>query len=190
MVGVEFEFYCMSSDFMANFILPASWKIIAEKIEHQYELISPPTEIDEALSSLEPILEDFKVANVVHLDSNCGLHVHIDCSRKSISQLADILKYYWIAEGFNFERFSTLRENDFCLKLSSLITLQQLTHGKLFSSSYRDLIFNFPTLNKGAAINLLALEKFGTLEFRAMGANFDFEQIRNWIFFLEEICND
>lgn len=190
MIGVEFEFYCMSSDFIANFILPANWKIIAEKIPYQYELISPPAKANEVLSGLKLILENLRLANAVYLDSNCGLHVHVDCSRKSVSQLVDILKYYWIAEGFSFERFSALRENDFCLRLESLITPQQLTHSKLFSSSYRDLILNFPTLNKGATINLLALEKFGTLEFRAMGANFDFEQIQNWIFFLNSITDE
>ena len=190
MIGVEFEFYSKNSDLVSLLPLRPGWKIVAEKILHQYELVSPPSTADEILSDLKLILEDLKATNEVYLDSNCGLHVHVDCSRKSVSQIAEILVRYWMTEDFNFESFPALRENDFCFKLESLITLQQLTSCELSSFSYKDLIFNLPILNKGAAVNLLALEKFGTLEFRAMGANFEMEQIQFWIFFLEGICED
>lgn len=178
--GIEIEFYAeKKTAHLLSSKLGDGWELIEEKLPSQYELISPILRYE---SDLSPIFKLLKEHNV-NYDNNCGIHVHLDCRNKKVDSILKSLLYYAYAEESEsfFEDFS-LRKNDYCAPVASSFFKNKLAAEN--AKSIFELPLYFQPLNKSSAINLLALEKFGTIEYRALSAAASLEATTNWLSFL------
>ena len=111
-----------------------------------------------------------------------SVHVHLNMIEMSLEQLLSFIIYYTVFEKSLFRYAGKERENNtYCLPYYK-------AEGVLFEALSIDSITNptaiYTISNENyryAALNLAALKKFGTVEFRHMGGTSDVHKIRNWI---------
>jgi len=107
-----------------------------------------------------------------------GVHVHINCGRISITQLYNFIVLYLTLENVLVHWCGEEREgNLFCLRASDaeyiLHKLKSAVKEKMFRGMFGEDV-------RYASMNLAALEKYGSLEFRSMRAVTDPEPIIQW----------
>ena len=101
------------------------------------------------------------------ISDRCGIHVHTNIQNLRINELFNMLVFYFIAEELLIEKVSADRKgNLFCLSASEAEgQVEYLTRiaedgGKIFMNLGQNEL-------KYAALNIAAIPKFGTVEFRA-----------------------
>ena len=120
-----------------------------------------------------------KGGSVLRPSDRCGVHIHVNCQELTCKQTMNFALLYLVFENLLVRWCGSEREgNLFCLRASDADTI---LHG-LSICMERD---NFHYVQKSdfryASINLAALQKFGTLEFRSMGTPKNFNKINNWV---------
>lgn len=177
-IGIEIE---MEGRGLARAIPNSLWlakkdgSLRGEAIE--YVLSKPINRKDvlEYLTSLQNYLHN--VGSRLVPSDRCGVHIHLNVQNLEIKKVVQIVVLYIILEDLLVKWCGPEREgNSFCLRVKDaeyLIddTCQQILDGQLN-----------PTDNvRYASINLTALSRFGSLEFRAMRTEKDFTRIKTWI---------
>lgn len=143
-----------------------------------------------SLQKLEAVFKNDRAAdNKLHdFTERCSVHVHIDCRTLTIEQLNSFILLYILAENPFFNYAGPRRQhNIFCVPiLQSIIGKPDVT--------FKTLIHD-PT--KYSALNIKALQNFGTLEFRHMEGTDNAERIFTWImlisalmYYAETVSND
>lgn len=122
------------------------------------------------------------------ISGRCGLHVHIDVRDMGLVQFKSFCVLYSILEKLIYRWVGDNREdNIFCLPwyhaegdLNSLCTVLDLSKDRPdgLSPEVHDVFIN---MQRYAGLNLNAVAKFGSAEFRHMKTTFDYERIKTWI---------
>lgn len=128
--------------------------------------------------------------NGIILSSRCGFHVHLDMTHFTPNQIINHIIIYCIFEKVLFKYCGNNRQhNPFCIplndtygqiyKLGGLITFDANSLEKeINQNKFRDLCLG---TMRYLALNIAALHKHGTLEYRHAAMCLDINFIFNWI---------
>ena len=145
----------------------------------EYVLKNPSTKkrVKKKLEFLKNELREY--GSVLQPSDRCGVHVHVNCQDMTTRQVINFAVVYLILEDLLVAMCGSDREgNLFCLRASdadSIIT------GLRRSSQVEDLHNMQGNLYRYASMNLAALSKFGSVEFRAFQTPKDLMDINRWV---------
>jgi hypothetical protein len=127
-------------------------------------------------------LKDYlaQVGAILKPSDRCGVHIHLNMQTWTLNQVMTFICLYMVVEDHLVRWCGEDRVgNLFCLRgrdaeyiIEVLVDLKKHGH------------FVFPRWNRAmrySAINLVALKKFGSLEFRSMRTPDDIEDIEKWV---------
>ena len=134
---------------------------------------------------VEPALRQlfYGLNHDVDFSKRCSIHVHIDVRQLTLSQLVGMMLTYTAVENLLF-RFASLerRRNIFCVPV---------TETRLLTNTWADPINMLMGINqiwqKYSALNMLPIQKFGTIEFRQMPGTANVKQLLIWIDLLSRL---
>lgn len=194
MIGLELEYEGIlnpikSSPFWTT-VLDNSLRRIndIEPIELRFILPLCGEDLTTALSQLERGLLKTKL---VPLSERTSTHVHIDVRDLKLHQLLKFIIIYTVFETTLFKFCEPHRRNNiFCLPFSKAeanlfdrLSTTTLTHGGHLQELARERY-------RYSALNLDALRKFGSLEFRHLEGTFNINKIKTWINLILSIKRD
>lgn len=140
---------------------------------------------------LRSICDDIPI--VYESNSTPGIHVHVGASDLTVVDIARLLQaysavspllskvYYRHARGYCKD--TTTEQLKYWLKY---VRYYRMNHGMLPSTN--DAVRNAPG-DRYYDVNLEALLKHGTIEFRAMGAVYSYEHLVRWAWVVREMVN-
>lgn len=124
-----------------------------------------------------------QVGTTLNNSYRCSVHVHINVQQFTMTQVANMFTIYALFEEYLVKYCGEHREgNLFCLRVSDAEYTCQAFLRALETQSYGDLRSD---RLRYSAINLAALGKYGSLEFRAMRGSNDVQDIINWVELLD-----
>ena len=129
------------------------------------------------LFSLKTELEDYN--SILNPSDRCGVHIHVNCQDLTVKEVINFAIVYLILENLLVEMCGENRiGNLFCLRASDAETIiSTLRRCKQENS----LDFIQHNRYRYASINLAALSKFGSVEFRAFQTPKNIMKIQGWI---------
>lgn len=112
-------------------------------------------------------------------NDTAGVHVHVEANDLTDKQLATLVYGYNMLEPM-FEKSYRRGRRDYCraLPVRSIINYSRQSNGGGLDRGERYV-----------AVNLLALNAHGTVEFRAMGPVYDYKHLSRWAMFCREMVN-
>lgn len=118
--------------------------------------------------------------NSAKVSSRTGLHVHMDVRDMTINEFKLLCTTYAICEAVLYKFVGDKREtNLFCLPwYSSDTELDKLTKAL---NNHDSAIMHIENIERYSGLNLAALRKFGSIEFRQLKTTFDFDRILLWV---------
>lgn len=174
-------------------------------IQHSYpiEIISPILSGSNSFNQIEKVC---KILNRIGLqtDSRCGFHIHWSVpdytGRDTINLLRLYAKYEKVLDLF-FDPSRRENKNQNCrslIKQEGISWIYSLN--KPFYYQAHQIAQEFEktqTLEHTTSlpsarhhkVNLCSINKYGTVEFRQHQGTFDFEEIKNWIIFSQQLVN-
>jgi hypothetical protein len=131
-------------------------------------------------------LEDFQKAvkhckmKFVENSRRTSVHVHVNVQEKRILDLYNIISCYWIVEPLLIAYSGPHRRgNNFCLSSTEAEgVVFDLCAGAADERHFQGM---FGEENRYGAMNIAAIGKYGSLEFRSMRGVYDSPTLRNWI---------
>ena len=113
--------------------------------------------------------------------NRCSLHVHLDVSDMSTSSITAAIMTYMIAEKLLYIYAGKERiGSNFCIPVfKQLKTFYRIA--KLLKRNDKTLLTLFEEWGKYSGLNLQALRRFGSMEFRQHRATTDYQTIINWL---------
>lgn len=116
---------------------------------------------------------------------NAGVHVHINCSDLTITQLYNYISLYLVVEEILVNKCGADRiGNLFCLRASDAEYLIEML---MESVKTQDLRILHTDDLRYASINVKALGDYGSIEFRAWRADGDLEAVAWWCRLLQHL---
>lgn len=107
-----------------------------------------------------------------------SVHVHVNMTNKSLVQTFTVLTSYWLLENLLFKYCGEDREsNNFCLRLKDAEGVVTSVENSL---NYSNPIIDYTDNLRYGGVNLNALWKFGSLEFRGMRGTISPTEIYDW----------
>lgn len=129
-----------------------------------------------ALEALKELCE-FAKQNDFSYSERTSIHIHLDVRRLRVKHLRTLMQLYLLFEDALFKYAGEWRaQNIFCVPVSKSDVLP--------SARGLDMVEFTQGWNKYSALNLAAINLFGTIEFRHMEGNCDYVRISNWILLL------
>ena len=131
-----------------------------------------------------------KICNILNyelgldVDIDCGLHVHIGAEYFPLWKLKRIVQKYQENEMLinhlvGYDR----HENDQCRPIEDVIDLPN------FYAAEDNEYLIASVAHRKCKVNMLALEKHGTIEFRQHHGSLDADEVTNWIKFIQDfVC--
>lgn len=143
----------------------------------------PAAKVTEAIQNLQQELEGAKF----EFSFRTSVHVHVNVQDLPYEQLLNMMYVYFLLE----EPLTTYcgrerKGNRFCLRLNDAEGMLD-TASVLFRGYGHDIQHIDGDRIRYSAMNLAALSKYGSLEFRAMHGNLDLEVIQTWCSALHSI---
>lgn len=144
----------------------------------EYVLRNPVSRsrVQEVLQQLQKALH--KAGSELNPSDRCGVHIHMNCQKLTVKQVFCFAILYLIFEDLLVRWCGSDREgNLFCMRskdAEGLITALATAASK---NSLLDLQYDS---YRYASINLFALSKYGSVEFRSMRTTKEFEPIATW----------
>lgn len=190
-IGIEVEIEKIDDLRDFSHLLQPTWNVVSDgSLRNKgYEFVSIPIRGDniyKALRGLRVIFE--KYTPRYEFSERTSIHVHMNARRLTLEQLFCLLLTYMVVERslFRFvEASGFIRDkNIFCapiqdskwyLNLHSLISLWE---EKKYDKFFHNLLHSW---KKYTSLNIIPLQKLGTLEFRHMGGTMDLDLLMNWI---------
>lgn len=192
MFGVEIECYNANRQALITAAAAAGLEILSESYNHDdaghYKIVSDSSlngnETNEVVSSPANDFADLKKVCTAlkqigaKVNKSCGLHVHIDAAGLSPAHIARIVNNYvalypLIAKGLAPSRL----DNSFCRLNRPFVA------SRIADFEERDIYSS----DRYRAVNLCALRRHGTIEFRQHQGSLNFTKIKNWVMFLESL---
>lgn len=148
-----------------------------ESIEYVFTNPQPRDKVGRVLETLEAMLK--KAGTAINDSDRCGVHVHVNCQDLNTQQVLNFIILYLILEDILVRYCGEPREgNLFCLRAQDAEYLLQGLAQAQERGSLQKLqqdVFRY------ASVNVSAIGKYGSLEFRAMRTTADFSIIKNWV---------
>ena len=130
--------------------------------------------------ALKTLYSKFKTASLEPSD-RCGVHIHLNCQTLTVEQTINLIVLYIILEELLVDFCGEERKgNLFCLRVSDAEGILFILRTICKNNSFK-YISNRQRYYRYAAINITALRKFGSLEFRSMYTPLDYRIILDWI---------
>lgn len=117
------------------------------------------------------------VYSEVNFSERCGIHIHMDCTLFSATQLLNFIKLYIIFENSIFNFIGDERKNsNFCVPLHNFNPSSWFDPSLLMTER---ILHNIPSQDnaKYSALNPCRLCDLGTLEFRHLEGTWDIQRI-------------
>lgn len=184
-VGLEFEFENVRMPgelFLANLGYQCYWEDHEEgSLQNGREFVTRP----ERVGVIEPILAEFldrAKAEGFEASWRAGLHVHVQTSDLNSDELFRLLLLYSLFEPslyswVGIERSKTRFCKPWWQSYQHLGNLVRALGQENKPKSLKEIDNSM----RYSALNAAALWKYGTLEFRHMGATFDLNRIMTWL---------
>ena len=129
------------------------------------------------LTSLKKELEDH--GSQLQPSDRCGVHIHVNCQQLTTKQVINFAIVYLILEDLLVEMCGEERVgNLFCLRASDA---DRIITALRICKQDDDLSHIQSNRYRYASINLAAISKFGSVEFRAFQTPKDLLKIQKWI---------
>jgi hypothetical protein len=182
-IGIEIE---MEGNLLPDFS-DTTWgntyddSLRGESIEY---VLKNPVGIDEVEDVLNILWDNFD-DTVLKPSVRTGVHIHINVQELSMKELATFITLYFTFEGLLTNYCGPNRTgNHFCLRAEDAEYLMYL-----LCSGFRDSNYNLFSDDsvRYSALNVCALPKYGSLEFRAMRTTKEYEPILTWVNLLYSI---
>lgn len=143
-------------------------------------VLTPPLPIDKALINTQILLKSLSKINLTN-SHRTSVHVHFDVTHYTFPDIANFAATYWLVEDILADFAGNHRKNNlFCLRMKDakhiINSLVNCVQKKTF---YNDLAFN--ENQRYGSINLNAVQKFGSLEFRMMRGTDKYDDIATWV---------
>jgi len=164
-----------------GFIREEDGSLRGESAEYVFD---GPVSKPSAIRRLKVLEDCYKLNNSVIKNSyRCSVHVHMNVQQFNMAQVANLFVLYATFEEYLVKYCGSHREgNLFCLRLADAEFTVQAFIKALKSREVEQL--SSDNL-RYSAINLAALGKYGSMEFRAMGGTDDINDVINWIELLD-----
>ncbi|AJT60758.1 putative amidoligase [Citrobacter phage CVT22] len=142
-------------------------------------VLKEPVHKDKLHEAMEEMKAEWKKAKSVVKDSpNAGVHVHINVSDLTVTELYNYLALYLVMEEILIDKCGTNRiGNLFCLRASDAEYLLDMLAEAIKTT---DLSILHTDDLRYAAVNVKALGDYGSIEFRAWPSNGDLKGIEWW----------
>lgn len=158
----------------------------------------------ESREFVSPILSHFnstglqRICNDLGTDpderSEPGIHVHVGASDLSVSDISNLLLSYSAIERF-FEPLLHRKVRNYCKPTTTdalrwwLAKAREIRRLKPDSiPGVSDVVYEMPH-DRYYDVNVQALTKHGTIEFRSMGAWYDYDHLVRWAWIVRELVN-
>lgn len=144
-------------------------------------VFSAPLNYEETVREVKVLYN--KLEGKVNDSMRAGAHVHVNCLTLTIREMFTFMAAYYCLEDLLTEDLGEERQgNLFCLRLSDADYANGAINQCLADRSLtaRNGLFNNANL-RYAALNLVSVTKFGSLEFRAMKTPQTVEPLLEWI---------
>ena len=179
-VGIELEYEGLrlaQRGFEQHWAKVADGSLRGESAEY---ILSRPilrTEVDVALKELD---DAFKAAKTMIADTfRAGTHVHVNVQELSAVQLINMLTLYYMYEDALLAFCRKDRTgNHFCLRTKDASAVTDLLRSFIINPSAK--LFADDTY-RYASLNLTALTKYGSLEFRSLESTVDWDRLKTWV---------
>lgn len=177
-VGIEIEtegdsLPCIESDTWKS---EADGSLRGESFEY---VLRQPVLFTEVKSALDEMQQEWQNAgSTIKNSPNAGVHVHINVSDLTITQLYNFISLYMVVENILIDTCGEHRiGNLFCLRASDA---EYLVEALMESCQKADISMFHTDELRYASINLKALGDYGSVEFRAWRSDGDLEKIYWW----------
>ena len=132
-------------------------------------VLEEPLNSTECAEQIQKLVETLKNSGSIAPSDRCGIHIHVNVQNLRLNQLYNMLMLYFIVESLLIDEFSPERKgNLFCLDVIEAEGLIDIICQKMRCRPSAILERDERNTLKYAALNIEALQKFGTLEFRAI----------------------
>lgn len=145
-------------------------------------------EADKVEAALQALALEFKTANsVLDFSFRTSVHVHMNVQKLTFNQVANCIYTYLLIEDALMHYCGEQRKaNRFCLRASDAEQLYTI-----LEDLFRKGESGYWTIPKNkarySALNIEALSKYGSLEFRGMEGNLDIPRISKWCMALQRL---
>jgi hypothetical protein len=130
---------------------------------------------ENALNELKMFLKGSTLA----FSPRTSVHVHVNATTMPILHVYNMICLYLLVEDVLIQFSGPERESNlFCLRFKDAEALLQMVTDGLENEQY---LWNFDENNRYSSLNLSALRKFGSVEFRSMRGNLDKAFIMQWV---------
>lgn len=181
LIGIELEYEgtnllgTLGGDWPFNFWTPHPEGSLRGGIE--YVLRKPITllALGNALDELVGITKNAKFNNSIRTST----HIHINASNLQLIQIYNVLTAYYLFENVLVRLNGIEREGNLhCLRLKDSMTIASKLADEISDKKY---FSTWQNNERYAALNLAALRKFGSLEFRFLRALTERNDIELWV---------
>jgi hypothetical protein len=168
------------------------WKAVNDGSLRGYatEYVSQPLLPEDAILVTKELYNNIAAAeSKIQNSMRAGVHIHVNCQDLTIRELFTFLAAYYCLEELLTEDLGEERQgNLFCLRLSDA---EYANASLLYVLQTESVDHNIFTNNnfRYSAVNLVALSRFGTLEFRALKTPTSPEPVIDWIQTLSALYN-
>jgi hypothetical protein len=153
-------------------------------------ILNTPSPLAETINAVEVLYRRFAKNNVVLHDSmRAGVHIHINQTHKTLKQVVTFLCAYWLVEDYLIETYcGTERSgNLFCLRLKDAEAPLSQLYRRLWTKTYPLVTTMEADLFRYGSVNIGALSKLGTLEFRALRTPTTSRPLVAWLTVLDHL---
>lgn len=139
-----------------------------------------PLSEDTRRTEIEYVCEVINSHNPTINSPRTSVHVHYNCSNKTVVSTMNLAFTYWLLEDLFFEFFGIIRKTSpFCVPITACEQSLELVNDVMCSK--QSFLILDPNMCKYAGLNLATIKQFNTLEFRGMGGVYEPELINGWL---------
>lgn len=123
--------------------------------------------------------------------STCGLHVHVDMKQFSNSEIVNIIKTFIKEQGKIYRQFRIIPSRKEYAQKIPIEVIKQLTIKRIQDLRRYQDINDYDSgyfTDRHYAVNILSLNKHGTMEFRLFNGSLKINQIKKAIKFAIQFC--
>lgn len=142
-------------------------------------ILATPIGVEHVLVAVEGLKEELRESEF-KFSYRTSVHVHVNVQKMKLEQLLSMMYTYYLLEEPMMNFCGKARKgNNFCLRLADAEgVLEHVMH--MFEEGF-DGIAHIPgDMARYAAMNIEAIRKYGSLEFRGMEGNMDANRIDIW----------
>jgi hypothetical protein len=159
------------------------WKVVTDASlgrSNAGELVSPVLSGESGLAELKKAMDALATIPGIHINRNCGIHVHLAWDGMTTAQVITVVQRYSKYEGAIDAWMPASRrghENRWCKSMPAR-TVSAIARANSLSS------IAYAQGDKYFKVNTMALNRYGTIEFRHHSGTLEFAKVENWVRFL------